>query len=66
MIYDARRSDNEEQSAIQLKEKLHGIVGGSIVVSATFTIEATKRHQPTRSPDTNRVLDLDMMILGQD
>jgi predicted metal-dependent HD superfamily phosphohydrolase len=66
VIYDAHRSDNEEQSAIQLKEKLHGTVGNSTLASAAFSIEATKSHQPTRRPDTNRVIDLDMMILGQD
>jgi predicted metal-dependent HD superfamily phosphohydrolase len=65
VIYDAARSDNEEQSAIKMKEKLHGIVDGAILTSAVFSIEATKKHESTPSPDTNLLLDLDMAILGQ-
>ena len=65
VIYDAARSDNEEQSAMKMKEKLYGIVGDAIVASAAFSIEATKKHAVTPSPDTNLILDLDMMILGQ-
>jgi predicted metal-dependent HD superfamily phosphohydrolase len=65
VIYDAARSDNEEQSAIKMKEKLHGIVDDAILTSAAFSIEATKKHASTPNSDTNLILDLDMAILGQ-
>ena len=64
-IYDAARSDNEEQSAIKMKEKLRGVVDDAILDSAEFSIQATKKHAATSNPDTNLILDLDMAILGQ-
>jgi predicted metal-dependent HD superfamily phosphohydrolase len=65
VIYDPARSDNEEQSAVKMKENLHGLVGDAILASAAFSIEATKKHDFTPRPDTNLILDLDMAILGQ-
>jgi predicted metal-dependent HD superfamily phosphohydrolase len=65
VIYDAACSDNEEQSAIKMKEKLQGIVDEATLTSAAFSIESTKKHAPTSNPDTNLILDLDMAILGQ-
>ena len=65
VIYDAARTDNEEQSAVKMKELLHGFVDEAILSSAAFTIESTKKHAATFNPDTNLILDLDMAILGQ-
>jgi predicted metal-dependent HD superfamily phosphohydrolase len=65
VIYDAARSDNEEQSAIKMMEKLHGVVDDTVLTSAAFSIEATKKHAVTTNPDTNLIIDLDMAILGQ-
>jgi predicted metal-dependent HD superfamily phosphohydrolase len=65
VIYDASRSDNEEQSAIKMKEKLRDVVDDAVLTSAAFSIEATKKHAATTNPDTNLILDLDMAILGQ-
>mgnify|MGYP002784365018 FL=1 len=65
VIYDSARSDNEEKSAIKMKELLSGKVDGEILDAAALSIEATKKHAATTNQDTNLLIDLDMAILGQ-
>jgi predicted metal-dependent HD superfamily phosphohydrolase len=65
LIYDPARNDNEEQSAKKMRETVGGFVVDSVIDAATFSIEATKKHEATPNADTNLLLDLDMAILGQ-
>lgn len=65
VIYDPARSDNEQRSAILLKERLAGLVAPDRLDRAAGIITATAGHQPSGDHDTDLVLDLDMAILGQ-
>lgn len=65
LIYDASRSDNEERSAEEMHALLDGHLATEILDRAAFAIIATRLHVLTPDPDANRVIDLDMAILGQ-
>lgn len=65
VIYDPTRGDNEERSAVLLKQKLAGLVTTKRLQRAAAMIEATAGHESTGDHDTDLVLDLDMAILGQ-
>ncbi|MCR6659034.1 MAG: hypothetical protein NVV72_06710 [Asticcacaulis sp.] len=65
VIYDPTRSDNEQRSAILLKERLAGLVAPDRLNRAAGIIAATAAHKATSDHDTDLVLDLDMAILGQ-
>jgi predicted metal-dependent HD superfamily phosphohydrolase len=64
-VYDPRRQDNEEQSALLLQERLGPHVDGETLEAACRMIRATKHHRMSPDHDTNVMLDLDMAILGQ-
>lgn len=65
-IYDARRSDNEQQSA-QLARRVLSNCG----MSAAFCdrverlILATRHDRPPGTPDEALIIDIDLSILGQ-
>lgn len=63
-IYKVTRKDNEHQSALLLKKHLEPTVFKRIDVCMA-QIEATKDHLLSTDPDTNILLDLDLVILGQ-
>ena len=65
VIYDASKGDNEEQSAIVMRNILDGFIDEDILIKAEDSVVATKAHKETENKDTNLLIDLDMAILGQ-
>ncbi len=65
VIYDSRRKDNEEQSAMYAIAILRRWVWESLRIHVSFLIGATKTHQ-ARPGDTDcqLLLDADLAILG--
>lgn len=67
IIYDALKSDNEEQSAelatIRMKQLS---VSETIIENCKAQILATKKHLSHTDTDTNYFTDADLSILGQD
>lgn len=67
IIYNARKSDNEEKSAELAKERLsHLGVSNEIIDQCVHQIIATKSHTQSENSDTNYFTDADLSILGQD
>ncbi|ESQ78030.1 hypothetical protein AEYBE204_16160 [Asticcacaulis sp. YBE204] len=62
-IYDPSRSDNEACSADAMRARLSEI-DAMTLNRASAMIEATKSHKATGDADADRLLDLDMAILG--
>jgi len=67
VIYNALKSDNEEQSA-ELAGKRMQQIGASpkMILNCKTQIIATKNHLVSTDSDTNYFLDADLSILGQD
>ena len=65
VIYNATKSDNEEQSAIFAVErlKLFGLDDNEIAI-CNAQILATKGHAQSEYDDTNYLVDIDLSILG--
>ncbi len=64
VVYDPRRSDNEEQSAAAARRALAG-VGEERLAEIEAEILATRHNQPAVSGDTAFLVDADLSILGQ-
>lgn len=66
IIYDARKSDNEEKSAELAEKGMRQIaVPKAIIERSKNQILATKSHAGSLNPDTNYFTDADLSILGQ-
>jgi predicted metal-dependent HD superfamily phosphohydrolase len=67
LVYNALKSDNEEQSAL-IAEKRMTLIGvpQTIVNNCKKQILATKAHLEDSDMDTNHFTDADLSILGHD
>ncbi len=64
IVYDSRRSDNEERSAEWARRVLHDVgLPGDAVARVERMILATKHHG-SQDADTALLLDIDLSILG--
>jgi predicted metal-dependent HD superfamily phosphohydrolase len=64
-VYVTTRTDNEEKSAQLAQDRLSALgLPSPEIAAVTEMILATKRHQPSASPDINLLLDFDLSILG--
>lgn len=66
IVYNVRRKDNEEQSAMLAEKRLKEIGLSSEKIQKCYhQIVATKDHQIHEDSDTNILTDIDLMILGE-
>ncbi|MFA8301349.1 MAG: hypothetical protein ACEPOV_14370 [Hyphomicrobiales bacterium] len=66
IIYNAKRTDNEDKSAILASKHLSKLnVPEEIISKCQEYIIATKRHKACSCSDTNMFLDMDLAILGE-
>ncbi|MDB5011955.1 MAG: hypothetical protein JWQ25_157 [Daejeonella sp.] len=66
LVYNALKSDNEEQSAEFAEQKMKQIgVPGHVIEGCKKQILATKSHLEDSDGDTNLFTDADLSILGQ-
>ncbi len=63
IIYEVTNSDNEDNSAIFLKDRLIP-TRFSQIDKCVYQIKQTKEHKKSEDNDTNILLDLDLAILG--
>jgi len=67
IIYNVRKSDNEEQSAKRAEERMQQIgISKDDVALCSAQIIATKTHTLSTNQDTNFFTDADLSILGRD
>ena len=67
IIYNALKSDNEEQSARLAENRMKQInVPYQIIENCKSQILATKKHFENSNSDTNYFTDADLSVLGQD
>jgi predicted metal-dependent HD superfamily phosphohydrolase len=67
VIYNARKSDNEEQSAIFMQKAMSEIAFPKEKIEKSYRqILATKKHEITGDNDTDLFTDADLAILGSD
>ncbi|MFM2388322.1 MAG: hypothetical protein RL660_3079 [Bacteroidota bacterium] len=67
LVYDATRSDNEEQSALIAMQRLSTVnVPQEVIDECVVHILATKHHGLSTLQDTNYFTDADISILGQE
>lgn len=67
IIYNVRKSNNEEQSAIFAQKQMKLIkIPANIIKNCSNQILATKKHLKSTDNDTNFFLDADISILGFD
>lgn len=65
-IYNARKGDNEEQSALLAEKRLTALkVPQASIDQCKTQILATKKHEFNTNSDTNYFTDADLSILGQ-
>lgn len=65
-IYDVKKNDNEEQSALLAEKRLLELnVPDSVISRCKEQILATKSHQLSSENDTNLFTDADLSILGK-
>ena len=65
LVYQATRSDNEEQSAEVMRARMLQLgLPGQLVERAARHILATKAHAKSTDPDTELFTDADLSILG--
>lgn len=64
VVYDPARGDNEERSALALRDRLDGFVPAPVLARAEAMVRATLRHEATGDPDADLFLDLDLSILA--
>lgn len=66
IIYDVKRSDNEEKSAELAVQRMTQLeIPDEIIQLCASQILATKSHQFSDHQDTNYFLDADLSVLGQ-
>ena len=66
LIYDAKKSDNEEQSALRAEQRLNSLsVPAAIISHCNEIILATKSHSVSSDNDINLFTDADLSILGK-
>lgn len=63
-VYDAQAADNEQQSAVMMRQLCAGILPRAQCDKIAHWIEATQQHQPSRDQDLNFLLDIDLAILA--
>ncbi|MGK4567469.1 HD domain-containing protein [Flavobacterium sp. 3HN19-14] len=67
IIYNAVKSDNEEQSAELAGKRMQSLgISAEIIQKSKLQILATKKHAESADSDTNYFTDADLAILGQD
>lgn len=67
IVYNSRKSDNEEKSAELAEERMKQIsVPAEVIELCKKQILATKSHLTAMDQDTNYFTDIDLSILGQD
>ncbi|WP_034261741.1 HD domain-containing protein [Altibacter lentus] len=64
IIYKPGRSDNEAKSALRFEERISK-TSFKFIKECKAQIEATKEHKRSTDKDTNILMDLDLLILGQ-
>ncbi|MBC7554482.1 MAG: hypothetical protein H7257_10930 [Taibaiella sp.] len=65
IVYDARKSNNEEESAALAQERMQCLgVPAVMITRCTQQIMATKQHLISDANDTNLFTDADLSILG--
>lgn len=66
IVYNATKSDNEEQSAFLAVKRMEELgVSKELTQLCNAQILATKSHQSTNCMDTNYFTDADLCVLGQ-
>ena len=66
IIYDASRSDNEEQSAILAENRLSELKLEETLITKVYNlISSTKTHESNGNSDADFLLDADLSILGE-
>lgn len=66
IIYNARRSDNEEKSALLAGRRMQELAVPPATIEKTLhIIRATRQHLQSPDGDTNYFLDADLSTLGQ-
>lgn len=66
-VYNARKSDNEEQSAVFMQQAMSKIIFPKEKIEKSYRqIIATKKHEMTGDNDTDLFTDADLAILGSD
>lgn len=66
VIYNVKKHDNEEQSALFAAERLRKLnVPEAMIVQCAAQINATKSHTVSDDPDTNLFTDADLSVLGK-
>lgn len=67
VIYDVKKSDNEEQSALFAEKRMKQLhVPDAMIGNCKTQILATKTHLQKEHSDTNYFTDADLSVLGQD
>lgn len=67
VVYNALKSDNEEQSAKLAVERMTTLgCDPELVRLVEAQILATKKHEPSSNSDTNYFTDADLSVLGAD
>lgn len=67
VVYNARKSDNEEQSAKLAEKRMKQLsVPDKMIENCKAQILATKQHLDNSDSDTNYFTDADLSVLGQD
>lgn len=66
LVYNALKSDNEEQSAKVAEKRMNQLgVPANMIANCKLQILATKKHVENADQDTNYFTDADLSILGQ-
>ena len=66
VVYDSRKDDNEENSALFFYKKMKAILKSSDCLKIASLIQGTKTHESSPNPYQNYVNDIDLHILGTD
>jgi predicted metal-dependent HD superfamily phosphohydrolase len=64
-VYDPRRSDNEDQSALLAARALADFFSRETIASVKMLIDATRHHSIPTNLDAQLLVDIDLSILGQ-
>lgn len=64
-VYRVNRKDNEEQSALAMRDKMGRLgLATNVIERAAAMILATKAHGPSDDADTRMLVDADLSVLG--
>ncbi|HSY62686.1 MAG TPA: hypothetical protein VK796_12465 [Cytophaga sp.] len=67
VVYNATKSDNEEQSAVYAGERMKKLgISDEIILKCSNQILATKSHLQQSDSDSNYFTDADLSVLGQE